>query len=175
MSGHRVDPTAAVCSATKFAAAAVSDGLRQESRDIRVTVVSPGFARSGFTHRGGSPRAQSAARTAAEQLAIPASAIAEAIAFAIGRPANVDVDELVVRPTAQDRRPRRRSRRVAGGEMVGRAVGGHCTGGGPRPRRRRRDRPGRQNRSSCWPFAHDSTTKRLPDGVYRLPDGRLVP
>ncbi|MFE3168198.1 SDR family oxidoreductase [Streptomyces sp. NPDC059224] len=101
VSGHRVDPTAAVYSATKFAVAAVSEGLRQESRDIRVTVVSPGFTRSELTHRGGSPQAQGAARAAAEQLAIPASAIAEAIAFAISQPSNVDVNELVVRPTAQ--------------------------------------------------------------------------
>jgi NADP-dependent 3-hydroxy acid dehydrogenase YdfG len=101
VSGHRVDPTAAVYSATKFAVAAVSEGLRQESRDIRVTVVSPGFTRSELTHRGGSPEAQGAARAAAEQLAIPASAIAEAIAFAISQPSNVDVNELVVRPTAQ--------------------------------------------------------------------------
>ncbi|MDX3235350.1 SDR family oxidoreductase [Streptomyces sp. ME03-5709C] len=101
VSGHRVDPTAAVYSATKFAVAAVSEGLRQESRDIRVTVISPGFTHSELTHRGGSTQAQAAARAAAEQLAIPASAIADAIAFAIDQPANVDVNELIVRPTAQ--------------------------------------------------------------------------
>ncbi|WP_028800325.1 SDR family oxidoreductase [Streptomyces sp. 142MFCol3.1] len=101
VSGHRVDPTAAVYSATKFAVAAVSEGLRQESRDIRVTVVSPGFTQSELTDRGGSPEAQGAARAAAEQLAIPASAIADAIAFAIDQPAHVDVNELIVRPTAQ--------------------------------------------------------------------------
>ncbi|MFC8241779.1 SDR family oxidoreductase [Streptomyces chartreusis] len=101
VSGHRVDPTAAVYSATKFAVAALSEGLRQESRDIRVTVVSPGFTQSELTHRGGSAEAQGAARAAAEQLAIPASAIARAIAFAIDQPANVDVNELIVRPTAQ--------------------------------------------------------------------------
>jgi NADP-dependent 3-hydroxy acid dehydrogenase YdfG len=101
VSGHRVDPTAAVYSATKFAVAALSEGLRQEQRDIRVTVVSPGFTTSELTDRGGSPEAQAAARAAAEQLAIPASAIADAIAFAIDQPAAVDVNELVVRPTAQ--------------------------------------------------------------------------
>ncbi len=100
-SGHRVDPTAAVYSATKFAVTALSEGLRQESRDIRVTVVSPGFTESELTHRGGAPEAQAAARAAAEQLAIPASAIADAIAFAIDQPANVDVNELIVRPTVQ--------------------------------------------------------------------------
>ena len=100
VSGHRVDATAAVYSATKFGVAALSEGLRQEHRDIRVTVVSPGFTRSELTDRGGNAEAQAAAR-AARQLAIPASAIADAIAFAIDLPAEVDVNELVVRPTAQ--------------------------------------------------------------------------
>jgi NADP-dependent 3-hydroxy acid dehydrogenase YdfG len=101
VSGHRVDPTAAVYSATKYAVRALSEGLRQESTEIRVTLVSPGFTHSELTHRGGSPAAQGAARSAAEHLAIPASAIADAIAFAIDQPADVDVNELVVRPTRQ--------------------------------------------------------------------------
>jgi NADP-dependent 3-hydroxy acid dehydrogenase YdfG len=101
VSGHRVDPTAAVYSATKFAVSALSEGLRQESRDIRVTVVSPGFTQSELTDRGGAAQAQAAARAAAEELAIPASAIADAVAFAIDQPRNVDVNELIVRPTAQ--------------------------------------------------------------------------
>nr|WP_030978576.1 hypothetical protein [Streptomyces sp. NRRL S-1824] len=76
-------------------------GAAQESRDLRVTVVSPGFTQSELTNHGGSAEAQAAARAAAEQLSIPASAIADAIAFAIGQPDNVDVNELIVRPTAQ--------------------------------------------------------------------------
>jgi NADP-dependent 3-hydroxy acid dehydrogenase YdfG len=101
VSGHRVDPTAAVYSATKFAVRALSEGLRQESTDIRVTVVSPGFTESELTDQGGSPEAQGAARQAAKVLAIPASAIAAAIGFAVDQPSTVDVNELVVRPTAQ--------------------------------------------------------------------------
>ncbi|GAA3439893.1 hypothetical protein GCM10018954_095140 [Kutzneria kofuensis] len=62
VSGHRVDPTAAVYSATKFAVRALSEGLRQENTDIRVTVVSPGFTESELTDRGGAPEAQAAAR-----------------------------------------------------------------------------------------------------------------
>lgn len=100
-SAHRVDPTAAVYCATKFAVRALSEGLRQESREIRVTVVSPGFTSTELTHNGGSEQAQAAARAATEVLAIPPSAIARAIGFAIGQPDNVDVNELVVRPTAQ--------------------------------------------------------------------------
>jgi NADP-dependent 3-hydroxy acid dehydrogenase YdfG len=98
---HRVDPTAAVYCATKYAVRALSEGLRQESRAVRVTVVSPGFTRSELTDHGGDPEVQAAVRAAAEQLAIPASAVADAIAYAIGQPADVDVSEVIVRPTAQ--------------------------------------------------------------------------
>jgi NADP-dependent 3-hydroxy acid dehydrogenase YdfG len=100
-SAHRVDPTAAVYAATKFAVRALSEGLRQESRDLRVTVVSPGFTSTELTHQGGAVEAQAAARAATEVLAIPASAIAEAIGYAIAQPANVDVNELIIRPTVQ--------------------------------------------------------------------------
>ncbi|MBT0769083.1 SDR family oxidoreductase [Kineosporia sp. J2-2] len=101
VSGLRVDPTAAVYSATKFAVRAISEGLRQESRDVRVTVVCPGFTRTELTHQGGDAAVQQAARAATDELAIPPSAIARAIAFAVDQPADVDVSELVVRPTAQ--------------------------------------------------------------------------
>jgi NADP-dependent 3-hydroxy acid dehydrogenase YdfG len=100
-SAHRVDPTAAVYCATKFAVWALSEGLRQENQDIRVTVVSPGFTTSELTHRGGAAQVQAAVRAAAEELAIPADAIGRAIAYAISQPDNVDVNELVIRPTAQ--------------------------------------------------------------------------
>jgi NADP-dependent 3-hydroxy acid dehydrogenase YdfG len=49
VSGLRVDPTAAVYSATKFAVRALSEGLRQESRDLLVTVISPGLTESDLT------------------------------------------------------------------------------------------------------------------------------
>lgn len=101
VSGHRADPTAAVYSATKFAVTALSEGLRQETSDIRVTLISPGFTHSELTHQGGSPDARSQARAAAEALAIPASAVARAIGFAIAQPPEVDINEIVVRPTAQ--------------------------------------------------------------------------
>ncbi|MFF2845150.1 SDR family oxidoreductase [Streptomyces sp. NPDC058001] len=100
VSGLRVDPTAAVYSATKHAVRALSEGLRQESRDLRVTVISPGLTRSELTGSIG----DSDVKDAVEQqmdIAIPAAAIGEAILYAITQPADVDVNELVVRPTAQ--------------------------------------------------------------------------
>jgi NADP-dependent 3-hydroxy acid dehydrogenase YdfG len=101
VSAHRVDPTAAVYCATKFAVRALSEGLRQESRHLRVTVVSPGLTRTELTDGITDPEVRMATRSMMEQSSIPASAIAEAIGFAIGQPDNVDVNELVVRPTAQ--------------------------------------------------------------------------
>jgi NADP-dependent 3-hydroxy acid dehydrogenase YdfG len=100
VSGHRVDPTAAVYSATKFAVRAISEGLRQESRDLRVTVISPGLTRSDLTATITDAGVREAVRTQM-QIAIPAAAVADAIAYAIGQPPGVDVSEIIVRPTAQ--------------------------------------------------------------------------
>lgn len=101
VSGLRVDPTAAVYSATKFAVRALSEGLRQESTVVRVTVISPGFTVSELTERGGDAATQAAARAATTELGLPASAVAEAIAYAIAQPSSVDVNEIIVRPTRQ--------------------------------------------------------------------------
>jgi NADP-dependent 3-hydroxy acid dehydrogenase YdfG len=98
---YAVSPTAAVYCATKYAVRAITEGLRLEvGRDIRVTLVSPGVTESEL--------AESITDHEAKQLmiayrrdAIPASAIASAIAYAIEQPADVDVNELVIRPTAQ--------------------------------------------------------------------------
>lgn len=100
VSGLRVDPTAAVYSATKFAVRALSEGLRQESREIRVTVVSPGLTHSELTDGISDPAVREAVR-GSMGIAIPAAAIGEAIDYAIRQPAEVDVNELVIRPTAQ--------------------------------------------------------------------------
>ena len=99
--GHRVDPTAAVYCATKFAVRALSEGLRQENDAVRVTVVSPGFTQTELADHGGDPEVRAAVRAATDELAIPASAVADAIGYAIAQPDTVDVNELVIRPTAQ--------------------------------------------------------------------------
>ncbi len=97
---YEVSPTAAVYCATKFAVRAVSEGLRQESGgDIRVTLVSPGVTESELADSIGDLVAREAMRTY-RSVAVPASAIADAVAFAIGRPPEVDVNEIVVRPAA---------------------------------------------------------------------------
>lgn len=97
--GHAVSPTAAVYCATKFAVRAISDGLRQETDRIRVTVVSPGVTESELAETISDDTAREAMRSF-RRIAIPADAIARAIAYAIAQPDEVDVSELIVRPTA---------------------------------------------------------------------------
>lgn len=84
VSGLRVDPTAAVYSATKFAVRAISEGLRQESREVRVTVVSPGLTQSELTNAISDPGVRASVRDAMA-IAIRPDAIGEAIDYAIGR------------------------------------------------------------------------------------------
>ncbi|MCX5089095.1 SDR family oxidoreductase [Streptomyces sp. NBC_00365] len=98
---HRVDPTGVVYCATKFAVRAVSDGLRQETADIRVTVVGPGLTRTELTHSGGDDELQGAVRSALETVGIDASAIAQAIGYAIVQPADVNVNEVIVQGTVR--------------------------------------------------------------------------
>lgn len=97
--GHAVYPTAAVYCATKYAVLAISEGLRQESRDIRVTVISPGVTTSELADSISDPVARQG-MDEFRKTAIPAEAIARAIAYAIEQPAEVDVSEVIVRPTA---------------------------------------------------------------------------
>lgn len=97
---YEVSPTAAVYCATKFAVRAISEGLRQESDgSIRVTLVSPGVTESELADAISDPEARAAMKTYRAE-ALPASAIAKAIAYAVGRPPATDVNEIVVRPAA---------------------------------------------------------------------------
>jgi NADP-dependent 3-hydroxy acid dehydrogenase YdfG len=98
--GHSVVPTAAVYCATKFAVMAISEGLRQEAGDnIRVTVISPGVTESELAESISDPAAREGMK-AFRRIAIPADAVAKAILFSIEQPADVDVSEIIVRPTA---------------------------------------------------------------------------
>lgn len=97
-----VGPTSSVYSATKFAVRALSDGLRQEVSDkIRVTVVAPGATESELANGISDPELRKAAIEQFRLNTLPAEAIARAVAFAIEQPEDVDVNEIVVRPTAQ--------------------------------------------------------------------------
>jgi NADP-dependent 3-hydroxy acid dehydrogenase YdfG len=97
---HEVVPTAAVYCATKFAVRAISEGLRKEATgDVRVTLISPGVTESELAESITDSEAREAMNSY-RSIAIPASAIADAIAFAISQPAEVDVNEMIVRPAA---------------------------------------------------------------------------
>mgnify|MGYP002621879104 CR=1 FL=1 len=97
--GHAVSPTAAVYCATKFAVRAISDGLRQETDCIRVTVISPGVVESELADSISDASAREAMNSF-RRIAIPPAAIAGAVAYAISQPDEVDVSEMIVRPTA---------------------------------------------------------------------------
>lgn len=97
--GLSVSPTAAVYCATKFAVRAISDGLRQETSKIRVTVVCPGVVESELADTITDDTAR-VAMQAFRRVALHPDAIARAIAYAIEQPDDVDVSEVVVRPTA---------------------------------------------------------------------------
>ncbi|KAB2971044.1 SDR family oxidoreductase [Streptomyces sp. SS1-1] len=91
-----------VYAATKTAVKVLTEGLRQESGpDLRVTLVSPGFTHTEGVGKGAAPEAAAAMVRQRDEIAMPPSAVASAIGYAIEQPEGVDVSEIVVRPTAQ--------------------------------------------------------------------------
>lgn len=97
-----VGPTSTVYSATKFAVRVISEGLRQEvSEHIRVTIVAPGATESELAEHISDPKLKQLAIEQFRTNLLPAQAIAKAVAYAIAQPKDVDVNEIIVRPTAQ--------------------------------------------------------------------------
>ncbi len=100
--GHRIVPRQAVYAGTKFAVRAISEGLRQEAGDkLRVTIISPGITRTNFAETISNDQTKAELEKMRDQIAMPPEAVAQAIAFAIEQPDEVDVGEIVIRPTAQ--------------------------------------------------------------------------
>ena len=98
---HEVVPTGAVYCATKYAAWAITEGLRLEVEpSIRVTTVSPGVVESELADSITEAGAREMMRTY-RAAAIPPEAIAEAISYALAQPSDVDVNEMVIRPARQ--------------------------------------------------------------------------
>jgi NADP-dependent 3-hydroxy acid dehydrogenase YdfG len=96
---HIVVPTAAVYCATKYAVWAISEGLRQENNNLRVTVISPGVVESELADTI-SDAATAEVIHQYRRIAIAPESIAAAIAFAVAQSHDVDVSEMIVRPTA---------------------------------------------------------------------------
>ncbi len=100
--GLKISPTMSVYAGTKNAARAITEGLRQEAGDkLRVTAISPGYVKTDLAQSMTNLNIKAQIIDSMEKMAIPPDAIARAIVFAIEQPANVDVGEIVVRPTAQ--------------------------------------------------------------------------
>jgi NADP-dependent 3-hydroxy acid dehydrogenase YdfG len=98
----RVTPNQSVYAGTKMAVRAVSEGLRQEAGDsLRVTIISPGMTSTNFADSMTDPAVRAELEERRDAIAMPPDAVARAIAFAIDQPADVDVGEIVIRPTAQ--------------------------------------------------------------------------
>jgi len=98
---HEVVPTAAVYCASKYAAWAITEGLRLESPPwLRVTTVCPGVVESELAETISDPGAR-AAMAEYRRNAIAPEAIADAVAYAVGTTPDIDVNEIIIRPAAQ--------------------------------------------------------------------------
>jgi len=96
-------PIGTVYSATKFAVRAISEGLRAEAGpNLRVTLISPGAVASELQHGTTDPETARFVGSFYDANEIPADSVARAIAYAIEQPADVDINEIVLRPTIQE-------------------------------------------------------------------------
>ncbi|WP_124703237.1 SDR family oxidoreductase [Sulfuriferula multivorans] len=103
VAGHKVRPASAVYAATKHAVLALSEGLRQEVKpyNIRTTVISPGAIDTELPNSVTEPDIADNVRKIYE-IAIPADSFARAVAFAMSQPDDIDVNEILFRPTLQE-------------------------------------------------------------------------
>jgi NADP-dependent 3-hydroxy acid dehydrogenase YdfG len=103
VAGHKVNAGGAVYAATKFAVRALSEGLRMEVKpyNIRTTIISPGAVDTELTNTISEPDIAEAFKKVYAK-AIPADSFARAVAFAISQPAEIDINEILFRPTSQE-------------------------------------------------------------------------
>ena len=103
VAGHLIFPASSVYSGTKFAVRAICEGFRQEVKDynIRTTIVSPGAVKTELLDHISDEAVQGANRDFVGSVGISPSSFASMVAFAISQPDDVDVNEIIFRPTAQ--------------------------------------------------------------------------
>jgi NADP-dependent 3-hydroxy acid dehydrogenase YdfG len=104
VAGHKVGPDYAVYAATKHTVPALSEGLRQEVKpyNIRTTVTSPGAVATELPNSVSEPDIAESIHKFYDEIAIPADSFARAVAFAMSQPEEVDVNEILFRPTRQE-------------------------------------------------------------------------
>lgn len=104
VAGHKVRAGGAVYSATKHAVRVISEGLRQEVKpyDIRTTIISPGAVDSELTDSITEPDVAANTKKFYADVAVPADSFARVVAFAISQPADIDINEILYRPTRQE-------------------------------------------------------------------------
>ena len=104
VAGHKVGTGNAVYAATKTAVRVISEGLRQEVKpyNIRTTIISPGAVATELPESATEPDVAANLRKFYDAYAIPADAFARAVAFAISQPEEVDINEILFRPTRQE-------------------------------------------------------------------------
>lgn len=104
VSGHKVTPNGAVYAATKHAVRALSEGLRQEVKpyNIRTTVISPGAVATELPKSVTEADISERMNKFYADVAIPAESFAQAVAYAMSQPVDVDINEILFRPTRQE-------------------------------------------------------------------------
>ena len=104
VAGHKVRPAGAVYSATKTAVRVISEGLRQEVKpwNVRTTIISPGAVATELPQSITEPDIAKGIGDFYESYALPAETFARAVAFAMSQPEDVDINEILFRPTRQE-------------------------------------------------------------------------
>ena len=104
VAGHKVRPGGTIYSATKSAVRVISEGLRQEvkSYNIRTTIISPGAVESELPDSITDPDIGAAISKFYKETAISADSFANMVAFAMSQPDDVDINEILFRPTRQE-------------------------------------------------------------------------
>jgi NADP-dependent 3-hydroxy acid dehydrogenase YdfG len=104
VAGHKVRPGSAVYAATKTAVRVISEGLRQEVKpyNIRTTIISPGAVESELAESITEPDIAKGINAFYEEHAIPSQSFADMVLFAMSQPENVDINEILFRPTSQE-------------------------------------------------------------------------
>jgi NADP-dependent 3-hydroxy acid dehydrogenase YdfG len=104
VAGHKVRPGSAVYAAAKAAVRVISEGLRQEVKpwNLRTTIISPGAIATELPNSITEADVAKGIGQFYEQYAIPADSFARAVAFAISQPDDVDINEILFRPTRQE-------------------------------------------------------------------------